>query len=280
MIPKHSVAVDANQLRTNLEMGMDEIVKDIVVLTQRAGYDYMEESFGPEFSTFSGFSLNLGPNDYRVGFNSDHFGRGAAFHRFTVSHELGHLSISAHRQLLDGEILHRSQSERFRSTNPIEREADYFAVCFLAPAQAFRKASHPFDYNREAVFTLSELFGISPYSAVLRFIELTDLACTLVVSNADSTIDYEWPSGKMKDEFGYRSLRDEPVPLSTLTADFINGNTGEDTCTIKLNDWFGDLDVDVEATESVIELGYNGKFLTLLTPHAGDLESYRAEADY
>ena len=220
--------------------------------------------------------LNIGTNEYEIGFNSDHF-RSAAFHRFTIAHELGHLSIPAHRQVIDGEVLHHSQSERFRAVDPIEREADYFAVCFLAPTKAFRKAMRPYDYTRDAVYKLAELFYISTYSTVLRFIELTDLVCTLVVSNADGSVDYEWPSGNMRDVFGYRSLKDEPVPLGTLTAEFIKGSKSEDTCTIMLSEWFDDLADEIEATESVIELGYNGKFLTLLTPHVADLDAYRME---
>ena len=107
--------------------------------------------------------------------------------------------------------------------------------------------------------------------------ELTDLACTLVVCTADGFIEYERRSDRMKETYKQDFLNKNQVKGTTLTYDYINGRKEEEACTVSLGEWFDDLPVEVEATESVIELGYNGKFLTLLIPHIPDLEEFIAK---
>ena len=132
---RQTIAAHAAQLREDMAIGKNEVIGDLVHHIQEAGYHYMEESFEDEFS---GFSRALGSGNYLIGFNRDHFWSDK-FRRFTLSHELGHVTIPEHRQRLEKEGLHRSKSE-FQSRSPIEREADYFAICFLAPKKAFQMA--------------------------------------------------------------------------------------------------------------------------------------------
>ena len=84
-------------------------------------------------------------------------------------------------------------------------------------------------------------------------------------------------SDRMKETYKQDFLSKKQVKRTSLTYDYINGRKEEDVCTVSLGEWFDDLPVEVEATESVIELGYNGKFLTLLIPHIPDLEEFIAE---
>ena len=269
---RQSIAVHAAQLRENMAISDSEVIGDIVDQIQESGYRYMEGSFGDEFS---GYSQSLGGGNFLIGFNRDHFWSDK-FNRFTLSHELGHITIPEHRKILETEELHRSKSE-FQSRDQIEREADYFAICFLAPKKAFQTAMKYKEYTKDTILGLSEHFGISSYAAVLRFIELTDLTCTLVVCNEAGLIEYERRSDRMKETYKQDFLRKKQVKGTTLTYDYMDGHQEEDTCTVSLNDWFDDLPIEIEATESVIELGYNGKFLTLLTPHIPDLDEFIAE---
>ena len=269
---RQSIATHATQLRENMSIGNSEVIGDIVDQIQEAGYRYMEESFG---DAFSGYSQSLGGGNFLIGFNRDHFWSDK-FHRFTLSHELGHITIPEHRKILETEELHRSKSE-FQSKDRIEREADYFAICFLAPKKAFQTAMKYKEYTKDTILGLSEHFEISSYAAVLRFIELTDLTCTLVVCNEEGLIEYEQRSDRMKETYKQDFLSKKQVKGTTLTYDYINGRQDEDACPISLNEWFDDLPIEIEATESVIELGYNGKFLTLLTPHIPDLDEFIAE---
>ena len=272
---RQSVAIHASQLRESMGIGSDEVIGDIVSLIKDAGYEYMDESFGDDFS---GFTRALGGSNYLIGFNRNHY-YGPTFHRFTVAHELGHVTIPWHRQMLEANGQHRSKSE-FQVKDRIEREADYFAICFLAPREAFQIQMRFKEYTKETIWRLSKHFGISPYAAVLRFIELTDLSCTLVVCNKNGLIEYEQRSGRMKDTCKHDFLSKIQVKSSTLTYDYINGSQNEDSCSVSLNEWFEDLPPEIAATESVIELGYNGKFLTLLIPHVADIEEFVSTNEY
>ena len=269
---RHSIATHAAQLRENMAISDNEVIGDIIDHIQEAGYHYMEDSFGDEFSGFSQVSID---GSFLIGFNRDHFWSDK-FHRFTLSHELGHITIPEHRKILETEKLHRSKSE-FQSRDQIEREADYFAICFLAPKKAFQTAMKYKEYTKETILGLSEHFEISSYAAALRFIELTDLACTLVVCNEKGLIEYEQRSDRMKETYKQDFLSKKQVKGTTLTYAYINGCQEEDVCTVSLGEWFDDLPIEIEATESVIELGYNGKFLTLLIPQIPDIDEFVAE---
>lgn len=269
-------ATYAARLRDDLEISENDVIGNIVDLVRKAGYQYIEDSFGNEFS---GFSKSLGEGQYLIGFNKDHYWN-QFFHRFTISHELGHVTIPWHRRILEREGQHRSRSE-FQSKQPIEREADYFAVCFLAPRKAFKLAMKYKEFTKESIFNLSNHFKISVYATVLRFMELTDLACTLVVCNKEGIVEYERRSDRMKETYRQDYLNKKRVKESTLTYDYIRGRTAEESSVIPLSEWLDDLDAlsDVQATESVIKLGYNDKYLTMLVPHVPDLDEYTAESE-
>jgi len=70
----------------------------------------------------------------------------------------------------------------------------------------------------------------------------------------------------------------EPLLFQPLFS--LNTSKEEKECIISLSDWFDDMPVEVKATESVIDLGYNGRFLTLLIPHIPDLDEFMAENEY
>ena len=260
-------ATYAARLRDDMDIGTNEVVGNIVEQVRKAGYQYMEESFGDDFS---GFSKALGGGNYLIGFNKD-LCKSEYFRRFTISHELGHITIPWHRRILEREGIHSSKSE-FQSRESIEREADYFAVCFLAPKKAFQIAMKYKEFTKETMSQLSKYFGISTYATVLRFMELTDLSCTLVVCNKSGFIEYERRSNRMKETYKQDFITKKEVKDTTLTYDYINGRKNEESSTIALGEWIDDLQTEIEATESVIELGYNDKFLTLLVPHVPDFE--------
>ena len=53
--------------------------------------------------------------------------------RFTLAHELGHLLLHANYYSFDDDISLKVINEK------LEYEADYFAACFLLPAETFSK---------------------------------------------------------------------------------------------------------------------------------------------
>lgn len=266
----------ANQLRENVGLKRDDIVGSIVDLVQNAGYQFMEDSFGNEFS---GFSKSLGNFNYLIGFNKDHYWS-EKFRRFTVSHELGHISIPKHRKILDKEILHRSVSE-YMSKEEIEREADKFAINFLAPRDHFQKIIATKNFSKEVICELSDHFQISSYATALRFVELTDLTCALIVCTNKGRIKYEKRSKRMSDSFKHGFLYEQEISCNTLTYDFIKHQVEDDEKErqLLLNEWYYELPNEVECAESVMELGYNGIYLALVTPNIADFDECFSQND-
>lgn len=84
---------------------------------------------------------------------------GTEVERFTSAHELGHYLMHP------GEVLHRDVPEgrgRPAGKAKIEREADYFAACFLVPVNVLREEfekrfgpAHSFSFDANAEFWLA-----------------------------------------------------------------------------------------------------------------------------
>lgn len=198
MISGNKISEYALQLRENLGLSYEEPIQNLIALVQEAGYQYVEESFGNEFS---GFSRSLGRGNFLIGYNADH-DWGENFKRFTISHELGHVSMIEHQNILFQNGNHYSLAE-FRSDKQVEKEADLFAINFLAPKESCLKQISGKNFTRKNVINLSGHFTISSYAAALRFVEVTDLACVLVVCNKNGFIDYEKRSPRFKDTFSH-----------------------------------------------------------------------------
>jgi Zn-dependent peptidase ImmA (M78 family) len=255
----------ARQRREDLGIGVNETIGDIVELIRKAGYAYMESSFG---KNFSGFSQYLGGYNFLIGFNTDCSSWGINFRRFTLSHELGHVTIPEHVEILTQEKLHRSVAE-YRSQEVIEREADYFAINFLAPEKQFQQKIKNKGFLRDTIFEISDHFKISLYAAILRYLELTDQPCALIASNRKGYIRYEKRSTKMQRFLNHTFLYNQPIPPNSLTREYLKGRKRLHVREYPLNEWYRELryaedDIEVGITESVIELGYNKMFLTLL----------------
>ncbi len=266
----------AKDFREEVKLGADEVVGDIIsLITKTAGYEY-EETNSSE--PFYGCSEYRGNGQFKVTYNLK-FNWNEAFKRFTLAHELGHISI--HHEYLREHILHRCYAyEQF--VKPMEIEADCFAANFLAPSSAcLRLISHR-EFNPETIRLLADHFNISTYAAGLRFIELTDLECTLVIFNDKGKTEYERRSPRMEEmlrPFYVPYIRKSQVHANTLANEFIKGKQDRETCTSELTLWQPKLPKKVEITESIIDLGFNGKFMAMLTPSIPNLDEYLFEKD-
>lgn len=263
-----------NQLRENIGIEIGQLIGPIREIIDETGYKYKEDHFGNDFSAYCQFINNI---DYLIAYNLDQDWN-ENFKRFTISHELGHLSMPEHRSILSKEKIHYSRSE-YQSNSEIEREADYFAINFLAPQKLFESQMKLKPFTKNTIFFLSDFFSISTYAAALRFMDLTDLTCSLIVCNKNGFIEYEKRSKRMKQSFRHDFLYRQKILGTTLTSDWINGNKEEDACEICLSDWYRDLEAEIKATESVIELGYNNKYLTLIEPEVMDIDVHLLEHD-
>lgn len=266
MIPDWKIPIYTNQLRESVSLGMNDFIVSIDSVVEKAGYELFEEKFG---DNFSGMSKSLGGGFYLIVFNTDH-NWGEKFRRFTIAHELGHLTIPEHRAILDTKSLHRSNAE-YNSKDEIEIEADKFAINLLAPRIPFQEAINKAKFNADTINRLSEMFNISTYATALRFIELTSLACSLIINRTDGNVVYERRSKKLLDGFYHPFLFRQKIPQDTYTFDFINCQSTEHDSLIDLNNWYPNLRQKIKANESVLELGYNKYILTLLEPHQSSM---------
>lgn len=93
--------------------------------------------------------------------------------RFTFAHELGHYFLDEHRNALKKGLVPSHPS--FNSLNPknlVEREADYFASCFLAPSLSFRQHCNNTPLNPSLINSLANRFQISISACIFRYKEL------------------------------------------------------------------------------------------------------------
>lgn len=266
MVSRIQIHSTAHYLRDLADLNEDDVVGDIVSVVEGQGYKFIEEDFG---DGFSGFSQALGGGQYLIGFNArNNWNEG--FRRFTISHELGHVSLTGHRELLDEEGIHRSTPE-YQSSKVIEREADLFAISFLAPKPPARRFAKDVQFTPKGVEKIAKHFGLSFYAAALRLVEVTDLACSLVISDTKGTILFERRSNSLRNSLSHPFLRGSVVGERTVTGDYrLADGRSDETGTVLMSDWYPDLDSDIEADESVVVLGYNGRLLSFVTPWSVD----------
>jgi hypothetical protein len=161
----------------------------------------------------------------------------------------------------------------------MEIEADCFAANFLAPSNTFTKLISKMEFIPDSIIFVASYFNISIYAAALRFIELTNLTCAFIVSNKTGKTEYERRSYNMGNSFKYPFITKTKIHPHTLTYEFINGKQDVVCCESILSHWYPGLKKDAKVQECVIDLGYNDKFMTLITPEFSDYDTFLSEDD-
>ena len=259
---KLEIIGQAMGLREMIGLSPTDIVADIEVSVSDIGYILGEKSFGDRFSAYCTYLEN---EKFAIVLNTDHDWN-ENFRRFTISHEIGHLNLIQHLAALQKGNLYKSRPE-FQTIDPIEKEADYFAINFLAPKAAFEKATQFKDFSFDSILEIGEYFGISILASAFRFVELTDLTCTLIsVDVSTGKVKYEKRSREFED-LGYAEyLYGKKVPPRTNTYDVLKAPpvTYPYTDEVNLIDWYPDLRKKANCTESIMHLGYNNTLVVLL----------------
>lgn len=190
------------------------------------------------------------------------------FQRFSIAHEIGHYCIGGHVDALLTAGMHVSRAG-FRSGDPFEQEADFFAAALLMPETAFRKAIDDHSAGLGVIDALSKECVTSITACGIRYAGLTRDAVA-VISSVGQTVDWCFMSDALKAAEGLKWLRKgAPVPGGTLTETFNatpeNVRIGErGAADGNLRDWF-DTHRGYSCTEEVIGLGQYGRTLTVLT---------------
>jgi Predicted Zn peptidase len=272
-----AIAAHAKNFRDNVGLSESDIVPDIVDLIKTQKYEYKEE-FSNE--GYAGFSEYIGDWIYRIGFNTCH-DYGIQFRRFTLAHELGHVYMPSHQAILRDHPLHRSYYDNKYDKNT-EIEADNFAANFLAPSNFCLRFIQNKECSPETMRQIADYFIISTHAAALRFIELTDLVCTIVIFNETGTTEFERRSPKMEEmlkPFFIPYVRKTKIHEHTLAYEVVKGKSKKETCESLMNLWYPKLPKEVSSTESILDLGYRGKYMALLTPTIPYLDEYLAEEE-
>ena len=260
--PNLEIIGQAMGLREMIGLSPTDILTNIEGAVSDIGYILAEESFGDRFSAYCTYLEN---EKFAIVLNRDHDWN-ENFRRFTISHEIGHLSLIQHLAALQKGNLHKSQPE-FQTIDPIEKEADYFAINFLVPKQAFEAVAQFKNFSFKSLLEIGEHFEISILASAFRFVELTDLTCTLIsVDVSTGRVKYEKRSREFKD-LGYAEyLYGKKVPPRTNTYDVLKAPpaTYPYTDEVNLIDWYPDLKKKAYCTESIMHLGYNKTLVVLL----------------
>jgi Zn-dependent peptidase ImmA (M78 family) len=250
----------AKDFRSELGLKDDDVVDDIIsLITDTAGYEY-EEQFDDD--PYYGFSEYKGSGMFKICYNR-RYNWNIAFKRFTLAHELGHISL--HHDYLREHVLHRCYTAEQFIKN-LEIEADIFAANFLAPSNAVLKLIRDLDFTPNSISTVASHFNISTYAAALRFIELTEKTCSFIVSNKAFQTEYERRSSKFNSRFKHPFVYKTKIHSKTLTYYFVNGKRNINCCDSLMSYWYPGLESGARIKEFVIDLGYNDKFMTLISP--------------
>ncbi len=214
----------------------------------------------------SGFLMRVG-NSFGIRY-AQHI-QNEGFIRFTVAHELGHYFLPGHPEQLfpNGDGIHESKSD-FISSNPLERQADYFASALLMPVHQFREAVDSVGGGFDAIEKLAKRCKTSITATSIRYTQFTDEAVAVIVSSG-ARIDFCFMSDSIRDLHGVTWIKKgDLVPTGTTTSAFSANpsnvdNAARDEGGCLLSDWF-DGAPDIEVNEDVVGLGSYGKILTIL----------------
>jgi hypothetical protein len=203
------------------------------------------------------------------------------FKRFTIAHELGHFFIEGHAKKLLASGIHTSY-DNLGSSDPFERQANYFAATLLMPEAEFGRALWDSEADLEGVRSLADRFAVSLTAAAIRMAELSEEAIAVVVSSG-TIIEYCVISKVLENIPRLRRpARDEALSRCTATYRLNKRVQQGDGCTRlsdagTLDDWFEGMP-DIEVTEEALSLGSYGKTLTLITCDV-DPDEFETEDD-
>lgn len=189
------------------------------------------------------------------------------FHRFSISHELGHYFLPGHVDQVLKNGAHVSRAG-FVTNDLYELEADHFAAGLLMPELSFRKTMDRYDPGLDAIDAVAKLCLTSRTATAIRFAELTHAAMAVIVSTGDK-IDYCFMSEAMKELPKLDWLRKgSALPKGTATAHLaarhdavLAGERVSDE--VDVRDWLGGTS-RAAVSEEAIGLGQYGKVLTVL----------------
>lgn len=177
---------------------------DPATAIQEEGIKYIERGFGA--GNFEGASrYRREKNRFEVFVNTD-VETTAERRQFTRSHELAHVHLAPHRDLLKQVITHRSSPE-FNKETAIEREADLFAGHFLAPTKRVKKIAGSGYWSAETILDIASQLEISRLCAAIRCQQALQGVSALIKWNPDGTAQWQKMANSWWEQLPSRSIR-------------------------------------------------------------------------
>ncbi|HAH50265.1 MAG TPA: hypothetical protein DCL80_02995 [Balneola sp.] len=261
---KEEIAREAIGLREQMGLSMYEVVGDLINLVEESGHKIKYEDFG---NSFTAALVYLGRGRFSINLNKPKIWN-KKFERFTIAHELGHVSLFEHQEdvIKNGKRL--ELIDEFKSEETMEKEADSFAINFLAPESLFKKIAGGKFFNKYDIDQLSRTLNISFQSCVFRFLELTSKACSVVlVDNKDQKIIYDFRSKKMRRLNKHPSICGEQIIPNSFLSRFTYKNRSIDQKEriIDLSEYYQDYKAGMTCKESLIKFNYNSTTMILIS---------------
>lgn len=229
------------------------------LIVTNLGYEYEEVH---EDADFHGYSQCIDGLTNKICYNSarDYNNN---LKRFTIAHELGHWYL--HHEYLTTGIIHRS-TNNYRSQEKIEQEADTFAINLLAPQNQFKEKMKYLPFSISTISNLADIFGISFIASAIRFVKLSKgISCTFICCNKEHYIEYDCRSSDFYYEYKHQSIKRGKSPYNRSIRESF-------TAEGFLEDWYPNIKNNIKTQESIMPLGYDGKYIVLIEPETRSVE--------
>lgn len=256
------ITAEALSVREQLMLDPAEPIGNINKFVSDIGHEYYELEFGDNFSAYC---THISDDRFAIVMNLKH-NWNENFRRFTICHEIAHLTLIEHRAALCIGRLGKSTPE-FQSFNELEREADYFAINLLVPRHGLDLFVSGKAFTFETLLEISVFFGVSILAAAFRFVELTDIPCSLISVDATTGfIKYEKRSRVFNELGKTEFLYGQRVSIKTNIHDVIQTSPNKFPYIqeVDLMDWYPEFKKRGKCIESINPLPYNKTYIVLL----------------
>ncbi len=189
--------------------------------------------------------------------------------RFTVAHELGHYRIPEH--LTSGRTYFKCTDkdlDTFNRKGNLESEANEFAAELLMPTSIYQELVNARSPGWDSIKELALLSQTSLTSTAIKFIDLTDYACALIVSEREMISWFH----KSKEFNAYVQMEGRFVSRGTIAYSSLRGSAPPDCFeVVKANNWLSGRGVKphTEILEWSLPINSYGRVLTLLFDEEG-----------
>jgi hypothetical protein len=186
---------------------------------------------------------------------------------FTIAHELGHLCLHSFTQ----KEFYCSSAviESFKSTlNAIELSANEFASELLMPFFIYQPLVAKMEVDWDRIKELASLSKTSLQATAIRFIDLTQTACCLIISQSNNVIWFH----RSKDFQPYVQMQSRLLSKDSIAYSIFRGAEPPDHFEdVKADNWLTGRGINkyTEILEWSLPLNSYGQVLTLLYDEEG-----------